>query len=72
MKTLKTMRLYEQLQVWATSFFPDLSKEDALREVKAVVLETLQWSALDLLERLKSPITLEEGLQVEALLQRRA
>ncbi|MGL4371666.1 MAG: peptide chain release factor N(5)-glutamine methyltransferase, partial [Alphaproteobacteria bacterium] len=26
----------------------------------------------DLLERLKSPITLEEGLQVEALLQRRA
>ncbi|MGL4824786.1 MAG: peptide chain release factor N(5)-glutamine methyltransferase, partial [Alphaproteobacteria bacterium] len=55
-----------------TSFFPDLSKEDALHEVKAVVLEALQWSALDLLEHLKAPIALEKGFQVEALLQRRA
>lgn len=72
MKMLKTMQLYEQLQVWAEAFFPDLSKEDALREVKAVVLEALQWNALDLLEHLKTPIASGEAIQVEVLLQRRA
>ncbi|MGL4426961.1 MAG: peptide chain release factor N(5)-glutamine methyltransferase [Alphaproteobacteria bacterium] len=66
------MQLCEQLQVWAEAFFPDLSKEDALREVKAVVLEALQWNVLTLLENLKAPMALEKGLQVEALLQRRA
>ncbi|MGL5784812.1 MAG: peptide chain release factor N(5)-glutamine methyltransferase [Alphaproteobacteria bacterium] len=66
------MQLCEQLQVWAEAFFPALSKEDALHEVKAVVLEALSWHALDLLYHLKAPIALEECLQVEAFLQRRA
>jgi release factor glutamine methyltransferase len=66
------MRLYEQLQAWGGAFFPELSKEAALREVKAVVLAARNWTPLDLLQHLKEPLPPGEHLRVEALLQRRA